>query len=117
MEPNAEDEIILSSLPIERGFESPNIYIYIYLFQEFHCPSTLIKNVKKFQKQFQVKDNHIFVASFPKSGTTWLKAITFIVVNRQCFSIHNHPLLTSNSHQLVPHVEMVCRGDVDCPAI
>ncbi|KOM49626.1 hypothetical protein LR48_Vigan08g045300 [Vigna angularis] len=110
--PNAEDELILSSLPRERGWAIPDLY----LFQEFWCPSILIKEVNIFQKQFQAKDSDIFVASFPKSGTTWLKAITFSIVNRQCFSSNdNHPLLTSNPHQLVPHVEFMYRGDVHCP--
>ncbi|RDX65916.1 Cytosolic sulfotransferase 15, partial [Mucuna pruriens] len=37
-----------------------------------------------------------------ETGTTWLKALTFAVVNHQHFSIENHPLLTSNPHDLVP---------------
>ncbi|XP_014523118.1 cytosolic sulfotransferase 14-like isoform X3 [Vigna radiata var. radiata] len=109
---NAEDELILSSLPRERGWAIPDLF----LFQEFWCPSILIKEVNIFQKQFQAKESDIFVASFPKSGTTWLKAITFSIVNRQRFSsIDNHPLLTSNPHQLVPAVEFMYRGDVHCP--
>ncbi|XP_027910401.1 cytosolic sulfotransferase 15-like [Vigna unguiculata] len=108
-----EDELILSSLAKERGWAIPDLY----LFQQFWCPSTLIKEVNNFQKQFEAKDSDIFVASFPKSGTTWLKAIAFAIVNRQRFSIHNHPLLTSNPHQLVPPVEPVYRGDVDFPTI
>ncbi|XP_027911917.1 cytosolic sulfotransferase 15-like [Vigna unguiculata] len=109
---NAEDELILSSLPREMGWAIPDLY----LFQQFWCPSILIKEVNIFQKQFEAKDSDIFVASFPKSGTTWLKAITFAIVNRQCFSsIHNHPLLTSNPHQLVPAVEFMYRGDIHCP--
>ncbi|XP_022641099.1 cytosolic sulfotransferase 15 [Vigna radiata var. radiata] len=67
-----------------------------------------MKEINIFQKQFQAKDNDIIVASFPKSGTTWLKAIAFAIVNRQCFSsIHNHPLLSSNPHQLVPYIEFM----------
>jgi len=113
MKANAEDEIILSSLPIERGFA----FHSMYLFQEFWCPSTLIEGVKIFHKQFQAKESDIFVASFPKSGTTWLKAITFAIVNRQSFSsIDNHPLLTSNPHQLIPFIEIMCRDDADWPS-
>ncbi|CAJ1977977.1 unnamed protein product, partial [Sphenostylis stenocarpa] len=68
------------------------------------------------QKYFEAKDSDVIVASFPKSGTTWLKAITFAIVNRQSFSsIENHPLLETNPHELVPAVEFMYRGDVDCP--
>jgi len=110
---NEEEKLILS-LPREKGWAIPELY----LFQEFWCPSILIKEVNIFQKQFEAKDSDIIVASFPKSGTTWLKAITFAIVKRQCFSsIDNHPLLTSNPHELVPAVEFMYRGDVDCPKI
>ncbi|XP_047163827.1 cytosolic sulfotransferase 15-like, partial [Vigna umbellata] len=105
-----EDELTLS-LPRERGLASSNMY----LFQEFWCPSILMKEVNIFQKQFQAKDSDIIVASFPKSGTTWLKAIAFAIVNRRCFSIYNHPLLTSNPHQLVPFIEFMHPADSHFP--
>jgi len=110
---NEEDKFILS-LPRERGWGIPDLY----LFQEFWCPSILIKEVNLFQKDFEAKDSDIIVASFPKSGTTWLKALTFAIVNRQCFSsFENHPLLSSNPHELVPAVEFIYRGDVQFPTI
>ncbi|KOM49624.1 hypothetical protein LR48_Vigan08g045100 [Vigna angularis] len=87
----------------------------MYLFQEFWCPSIVMKDVNIFQKQFQAKDSDIIVASFPKSGTTWLKAIAFAIVNRQCFSIDNHPLLTSNPHQLVPFITFMHPADSHFP--
>ncbi|XP_027354026.1 uncharacterized protein LOC113864476 [Abrus precatorius] len=57
------------------------------------------------KRSIWAKDTDIIVATTPKSGTTWLKALTFSIVNRQCFSIENHPLLTSNPHELVPYFE------------
>ncbi|TKY68447.1 Cytosolic sulfotransferase 15 [Spatholobus suberectus] len=99
---NEEDELILS-LREEKGWAFP----YLYLFQEFWCPSTLIQQINIFRKYFQPKDSDVVVASFPKSGTTWLKALTFAIVNHQRFSsIENHPLLTSNPHELVPPLYM-----------
>ncbi|KAK7393096.1 hypothetical protein VNO78_21549 [Psophocarpus tetragonolobus] len=106
-----EDEKMILSLPKERGWgKAP----YFYFFQNFWCPSISLQGVHNFQKYFQAKDNDVFVASFPKSGTTWLKALTFAIINCQHFeSLVNHPLLTSNPHELVPFLEFSLVGDVD----
>ncbi|KAL9349378.1 hypothetical protein Peur_056633 [Populus x canadensis] len=42
----------------------------------------------------------------PKSGTTWLKALTFSVVNRNIYSPKESPLLTTPPHELVRFFEM-----------
>ncbi|KAI4332938.1 hypothetical protein L6164_017805 [Bauhinia variegata] len=73
------------------------------------CQPAEIQAISAFQKHFQAKDSDIVVASIPKSGTTWLKALTFAIVNRHRFNIssknYNNPLLTSNPHDLVPFFE------------
>ncbi|KAK9910573.1 hypothetical protein M0R45_034529 [Rubus argutus] len=89
---------LLVSLPKERGW----ITLEQYQFQGFWCSSALIQSIIAFQKHFQARDSDIVLATVPKSGTTWLKALTFAVVNRHRFAIKNHPLLTSNPHHLVP---------------
>ncbi|KAL2326172.1 hypothetical protein Fmac_025230 [Flemingia macrophylla] len=102
-----EEEKQLLSLRKEKGWAFP----YVYLFQEFWCPSSFIKEIDIFQNNFQGKDSDVVVASFPKSGTTWLKALTFAIVNHQRFSsMENHPLVTSNPHELVPPL-YTFRGD------
>ncbi|KAL3511012.1 hypothetical protein ACH5RR_030413 [Cinchona calisaya] len=59
-------------------------------------------------RNFQAQDSVVLVASHPKCGTTWLKSLTFALLNRHRFppSNKNHPLLTKNSHQLVPSLEV-----------
>ncbi|XP_027356835.1 cytosolic sulfotransferase 15-like [Abrus precatorius] len=104
-----EDHKLTLSLPREKGWASP----CLYLFQDFWCPSVHIHGVNNCQIYFQAKDNDVVVASVPKSGTTWLKALTFSVVNRQRFSSENHPLLTSNPHELVPFLEFVFREGIN----
>ncbi|TKY68364.1 Cytosolic sulfotransferase 15 [Spatholobus suberectus] len=99
-EANEEEKLILS-LRRERGWSSD----FLCLFQEFWCTSTVFQAVNSSQKYFQGKDSDVVVASFPKSGTTWLKALTFAIVNHQHFSLENHPLLTSNPHELVGSLE------------
>ncbi|KAG4989162.1 hypothetical protein AAZX31_11G184800 [Glycine max] len=95
-------ELILS-LPREKGWRTP----YVYLFQGFWCQPHEIQAIITFQKHFQAKDSDVLVATVPKSGTTWLKALTFATVSRHNFSSFNknHPLLNFNPHDLVPFFE------------
>ncbi|XP_061348761.1 cytosolic sulfotransferase 15-like [Gastrolobium bilobum] len=100
-------ELILS-LPKEKGWRTR----YLYLFQDFWCQPAEIQAIITFQKHFQANDSDVIVATIPKSGTTWLKALTFAIVNRHRFStLENHPLLTSNPHDLVPFFEYTVYGD------
>nr|XP_011469059.1 PREDICTED: cytosolic sulfotransferase 15-like [Fragaria vesca subsp. vesca] len=94
---------LLLSLPKERGWIARHEYQY----QGFWCPTAdTFQAIVNFQKHFQARDSDIVVASLPKSGTTWLKALTFATVNRHRFDIKNHPLLTSNCHNLVRFFEL-----------
>lgn len=101
-------ELILS-LPREKGWRTR----YLYLFQGFWCLPMQIQAIITFQKHFQAKDSDVIVATSPKSGTTWLKALTFAIVNRHHFTITSmsHPLLTSNPHELVPFIEFTFYGN------
>ncbi|XP_028753075.1 cytosolic sulfotransferase 15-like [Neltuma alba] len=104
---------LLLSLPKEKGWDFP----YFYLYQDIWYPPTRIQAIISFQKHFQAKDNDVIIASLPKSGTTWLKALVFAIVNRNRFSPsqHNHPLLISNAHDLVPFFEFNHYGNNQIP--
>ncbi|KAK7322602.1 hypothetical protein VNO77_25990 [Canavalia gladiata] len=106
-----ETKELILSLPREKGWRTS----YLYLFQGFWCQLKEIEAIHSFQKHFQAKDSDVLVATVPKSGTTWLKALTFAIVNRQhCSSFNkNHPLLTSNPHDLVPFFEYTVYGRHD----
>ncbi|KAJ3685085.1 hypothetical protein LUZ61_014249 [Rhynchospora tenuis] len=43
---------------------------------------------------------------FPKSGTTWLKAMIFATLTRNNYLLDQHPLHTHNPHQCVPYMEL-----------
>ncbi|KAI9072649.1 hypothetical protein K1719_045386 [Acacia pycnantha] len=98
-----ECQEMLLSLPKKKGWGYP----YIYLYQGIWYTPTRIQAICSFQKHFQAKDSDIVIATLPKSGTTWLKALTFAILNRKHFppSQNNHPLLFSNAHDLVPFFE------------
>jgi len=102
---------LILSLPREIGFLTQ----YVHFFHEFWCPSTIIQSVNSFQNHFQAKNSDVVVASMPKSGTTWLSALTYSIVNRQRFPSfeNNHPLLKFNPHELMPHFELNLYGDRD----
>lgn len=53
----------------------------------------------------QAHDQDILLASMPKSGITWLKALVFSIVNRAKYDPSTSHLLASNSHEPVPFVE------------
>ncbi|KAK8315555.1 hypothetical protein V6Z12_D01G250700 [Gossypium hirsutum] len=48
------------------------------------------------------KPGDIFLCSAPKSGTTWLKALSFAIVTRNLYDTSNSPLLTKGPHYCVP---------------
>jgi len=101
---------LILSLPKESGLGAAP---YLHLFQDFWCPPFYVQGVNNFQNHFDAKDTDVFVNSFPKSGTTWLKALAFAIVNHHRFSsFDNHPLLSSNPHELVRYPELILSHDL-----
>lgn len=98
-----EFKSLILSLPRERGWRTR----FLYLYQNFWCQIAELQAIHTLQSHFQARDSDVIVATIPKSGTTWLKALTFAIVNRKLFSpfSENHPLLSSNPHHLVPFFE------------
>ncbi|GFS33383.1 sulfotransferase 2B [Actinidia rufa] len=93
-------DLLIASLPKEKGWSSSH---QLYLYQGFWCPSVLIREEMAVHQHFQARQNDIALATNPKSGTTWLKALAFSILHRQHYiPSQNHPLLTSNPHTLVP---------------
>ncbi|XP_024963151.1 cytosolic sulfotransferase 12-like [Cynara cardunculus var. scolymus] len=94
---------LMSTLSKNRGWVLPVMYNY----QGFWHSISHLQGVLSFQKHFPAQDTDIFVVTAPKSGTTWLKAISFAILNRTSYPITSgdHPLLKTNSHELVPFVE------------
>ncbi|KAG7563465.1 P-loop containing nucleoside triphosphate hydrolase [Arabidopsis suecica] len=99
-----ETRDLISSLPKEKGW----IVSEMYQFQGRWHSQALLQGLLNVQKYFHAKDSDIILVTNPKSGTTWLKAILFALINRHKFPVSssgNHPLLVTNPHQLVPFLE------------
>ncbi|CDY68549.1 BnaA08g31560D [Brassica napus] len=72
-----ETKTLISSLPSTKDFLGK-----LYNYQGcWYYPNTLL-GVRNFQKGFKPQETDIVIASFPKSGTTWLKALTFALLER-----------------------------------
>ncbi|KAK2969530.1 hypothetical protein RJ640_029823 [Escallonia rubra] len=98
-----ESKVFLLSLPKEKGWRTR----YLYQYQGQWCQAKQTLAIVSFQKHFQAEASDIMVATVPRSGTIWLKALVFAIVNRQRFGVSDdhHPLLTSDPHVLVASLD------------
>ncbi|CAB4281161.1 unnamed protein product [Prunus armeniaca] len=98
---------MLSTLP--KGLGAGGCY---YQYQGFWYSSVWLLGTIWAQRSFRARDTDILLAASPKSGTTWMKALMFAIVNRKCYphlpssSLASHPLLTKSPHNCVPYLEV-----------
>ncbi|XP_059309695.1 cytosolic sulfotransferase 17-like [Lycium ferocissimum] len=61
-----------------------------------------VPSILRVLNEFKPLSNDVILASFPKTGTTWLKSLLFSIINRSSKEslVDNHP------HELVPSLEM-----------
>ncbi|CAI9109365.1 OLC1v1009176C1 [Oldenlandia corymbosa var. corymbosa] len=74
-------------------------------YKGFWFDGAFLHGVITFYNHFEAHNSDIILATIPKAGTTWLKALTFSIVNRKKYSIPDSPLLFNNPHLLVPFLE------------
>ncbi|PWA66969.1 P-loop containing nucleoside triphosphate hydrolase [Artemisia annua] len=105
----------VSTLPKHKSWINHNLYKYEGFWYHqgfwFHSNASFsIEVIMALQDEFQAQPSNVFLASHPKSGTTWLKALAFAIVNRAMLKNSTdsntvHPLLTTSSHECVPFME------------
>ncbi|OVA19427.1 Sulfotransferase domain [Macleaya cordata] len=54
----------------------------LHYFQGFWCPPDRIEAVIALQQDFEAHDTDLIISTPPRSGTLWLKSMTFAIVNR-----------------------------------
>ncbi|KAK5841580.1 hypothetical protein PVK06_003901 [Gossypium arboreum] len=93
---------IISTLPRRKGWTDYDIFLY----QGFWCDTFFIEGVMRAQQSFRSQPSDIVICSAPKTGTTWLKSLTFAIVTRSTFDDSTNPLLSNLSHDCVPFLEV-----------
>ncbi|KAH0682276.1 hypothetical protein KY289_020028 [Solanum tuberosum] len=94
---------IISTLP-KREPHHPIFDCYQYDGFWYHLAS--LESALCMQQNFKAQPCDIFVCSAPKSGTTWLKALTFSIITRHDDDITNNPLFTKVPHECIPFLEV-----------
>ncbi|XP_060186691.1 flavonol sulfotransferase-like [Lycium barbarum] len=99
-EANTKFKKLISTLPKEKGTT------VLCQYQGFWYPLSVLRGILYVQENFNSCPTDIFLCSAPKTGTTWLKALSFAISTRDRFDIeNNNPLLTNVPHVLIPFLE------------
>ncbi|KAI7750588.1 hypothetical protein M8C21_022497 [Ambrosia artemisiifolia] len=85
---------LIETLPKHNGWWTP----YLYNYNGFWLSPNILKSNLILHSYFKPHPTDIFLASFMKSGTTWLKALIFSTLNRHRYSFSNHHLHNHSPH-------------------
>ncbi|MED6120201.1 hypothetical protein PIB30_018792 [Stylosanthes scabra] len=108
-EVSQECKDLIATLPMEQGWLATHLHQY----QGFWFYTRQLQGLLSCQKHFNALNSDVILVTTPKSGTTWLKAWTFALLNRKKYPkmFQIHPLLTENPHFLVPFLEINLYAD------
>lgn len=101
------------SLPEENGW---NDFQPLCFYKGFWWHPYFIERSLFAQENFKAQPRDIFICSSPKTGTTWLKALTFATLTRTHFKNSPSPLLSKVSHDCMPFMEIDCIENPFIPA-
>uniref|UniRef100_A0ACD5ZE18 Uncharacterized protein n=1 Tax=Avena sativa TaxID=4498 RepID=A0ACD5ZE18_AVESA len=94
-------ETLIATLPMREGWSTPLVF-----YKNFWLRSPMLKDLLLAQNKFRPRHDDTILATNPKSGTTWLKALAFTIVNRHRYTFTNHPLLICIPQDVVPFLEI-----------
>ncbi|KAJ9560234.1 hypothetical protein OSB04_005394 [Centaurea solstitialis] len=97
-----EHKHLIETLPKGTGWRVRHLYNYNGFWLD---PFVIITNLL-LHTHFKSQPSDIFLASFMKVGTTWLKALIFSTINRHRYTISNHYLL-HHSHKTLSLISTV----------
>ncbi|MBA0632959.1 hypothetical protein Godav_001619 [Gossypium davidsonii] len=92
---------LLPTLPRSKGWWFDQLLQY----QGFWLSNHGIRGSMLIDDYFNPRPTDIIVATSPKCGTTWLRALVFSIINRNSFDFNNHPLSKANPRDLVHFLE------------
>lgn len=75
----------------------------LYEYKGFWFSCRFLSSYLSFYHHFQQLDDDLILSSFPKSETTWMKALAFAITNRRIYPLTSpsHPLLHASPHELI----------------
>ncbi|KAM4114752.1 hypothetical protein ACJW30_04G093200 [Castanea mollissima] len=90
----------------KRNHEPKSNEKVVHHYQGFWYNFFYLEGLLLAHKHFKPQPNDIILSSTPKSGTTWLKALSFAIVTRSSFiDASTNPLLTTRPHECVLSLE------------
>ncbi|XBJ19716.1 hypothetical protein VPH35_010656 [Triticum aestivum] len=97
------DDADMTELPLETRCPPTPLRQY----GGFWWPEPILPGVVAARARFEPRPSDVFLASFPKSGTTWLKALAFAALHRADHPPRapDHPLRRRNPHDCVEFLE------------
>ncbi|KAK5843375.1 cytosolic sulfotransferase 16-like [Gossypium arboreum] len=98
---------LLPTLPRSKGWWLDQLLQY----QGFWLSTYGVRGSMLIDDHFNPRPTDIIVATSPKCGTTWLRALVFSIINRNSFDFSDHPLRKANPRDLVQFLEANIRGD------
>ncbi|XP_022766037.1 flavonol sulfotransferase-like [Durio zibethinus] len=93
---------IISTLPTENGW---NVFQHLCFYQGFWCFPLHLEGGMFAQHHFKAQPTDVLLCSAPKTGTTWLKALSVAIVTRNCVDESNSPLLNKVPHDCIMFLE------------
>ncbi|XP_023767101.1 cytosolic sulfotransferase 5 [Lactuca sativa] len=97
-----EHKHLIEAVPKGNGWSVQHLYNY----NGFWLHPNSIKNNLLLHAYFKSQPTDIFLASFMKAGTTWLKALMFSTINRHRYSFSDHPLHHHGPHASFPYIDI-----------
>ncbi|XP_010537408.1 PREDICTED: cytosolic sulfotransferase 16-like [Tarenaya hassleriana] len=94
---------IITRLPEKKGWRQEEI---LSEFGGHWWRKPNIQGLLHARENFRARPDDFVICSYPKTGTTWLKALTFAIINRFKFDEATSPLLKRLPHEFVPYLEV-----------
>ncbi|KAL6613763.1 hypothetical protein ACP70R_036033 [Stipagrostis hirtigluma subsp. patula] len=100
---------LVSKLPTREGWSQP-----LVLYKNYWIRPHVAENIMRLQSSFKARNEDTILATSPKCGTTWLKALAFAITNRSQYDFDDHhPLLFRHPQEVVPFIEITLGKDLN----